>query len=123
MTKIYGVLGFETKEERIVERFKSAIGLFKNCETKKTRRNTYIVDWETQTYKTFDIEEVTKEMCREIKPYAKDIGHIYSEESDNCYMDICLVIYKDEEGVSIILNREFLDLVNVLGVSIQFDGI
>ena len=124
MTEIYGEFGIELYDKKLEEQVKKLMQLLGEAKIRHTRRDSVVFDYQTPKMTTPYINEVSDVLCEKIEPFVPVFVNFYQNHKDKCDMNIYFVIYElGEEGVSIIINHQLLNLAMALGVEIQFDGL
>lgn len=105
------------------------IGFFPtDCKDKKNQKKSLFKDdtlegyWsiETDAIRTFFLEDVTKILINTIKPHLEKIKDAVEKYSGT--VDFCIVSeFSSLDTPALCFDREFLDVVNFLNATIQFD--
>ena len=124
MTEIYGNFGIELNDKSFEKQVADIIQSLGEIGVKHTRRDTIVFNYNTPTFTTPYITEVSDALCEKIEPFVDVFADFYQKHKEKCYMNLCFVVSElGEEGISIIINHRLLRLAFELGVDIHFDGL
>lgn len=123
MAAVYAEFGFEVSDKffSVINEGIELMQQIGEIHTKKTKRGTVIVDYETPCSDVVSIEEKSEELCDKLEPFSKSIQTFFQKEADKIYKSICFVKTSSGENPVITINKRLLNLAYMLQTEINFD--
>lgn len=122
MARIYAEFGIELFDGTLLNQCYDIMRHLGDVKVKETRRNTYIIDYNTGTTDVKEIEHLSNNICKKIDIIKSEMKEFVNMFSERIYADICFVKVSDEKDVSIKINKKLISLANELNLEINFDG-
>ena len=122
MARIFAEFGIELFDGTLLNQCYDIMRHLGDVKVKETRRNTYIIDYNTETTDVKEIEQLSNTICKKIDIIKSEMKEFVNMFSERIYADICFVKVSDEKDVSIKINKKLISLSNELNLEINFDG-
>lgn len=122
MARIFAEFGVELFDGTLLNQCYDIMRHLGDVKVKETRRNTYIIDYNTETTDVKEIEQLSNDICKKIDIIKSEMKEFVNMFSERIYADICFVKVSDEKDVSIKINKKLISLSNELNLEINFDG-
>lgn len=104
--RIFAEFGIELFDGTLLNQCYDIMRHLGDVKVKETRRNTYIIDYNTETTDVKEIEHLSNDICKKIDIIKSEMKEFVNMFSERIYADICFVKVSDEKEHLLILQEK-----------------